>query len=119
MLNSALENQNPYGLKSLEEVQQHFSESLKSDEKTSSCKSEKIQQGSTSIYVFEGQSDCTDDVQSFVGNVANQQGEKSNYKMIKDEDCAKNSRGSTSEPAGSDETVIVVRKRGNKVFIEI
>lgn len=82
--------------------------SMAIEKQTFECGSEKIQRGSTSIYILEGKEECVEAVRSY---------------KLKDEtdnepeECPKSTtKRSTSD---DDETVVVIRKRGNKVFIEI
>lgn len=82
---------------------------------------EKIQRGSTSIYIFEGHhQECIEDVRNKVAKSDDgQDSSEGETKNLESNECAKNFKRSANHDAEEEETVVVVRKRGNKVFIEI
>lgn len=91
-------------------------------EEEQTCKSEKIQRGSTSIYVFEDQQ-CVNGIRNkfikhkdedFDGTqMLNDQPGDSDHHV--QQTCGKNVKRSTIE---DDEVVVVIRKKGGKVFVE-
>lgn len=78
------------------------------------CSKEKIERGSTSIYIFESHQ-CIDGVRN---PTFDRKSIEDGSEIMSNEKCAKNVKRSTKSDEIEDETVIVVRKRGNKVFIE-
>ncbi|CRL07756.1 CLUMA_CG020710, isoform A [Clunio marinus] len=95
------------------------------------CKQEKIERGSTSIYIFDSQQNCADSVRRKFSENNLKELNDGEYEddMMADEaekedknknfDCEKNFKSSIDEKNFADETVIVIRKRGNKVFVEL
>lgn len=88
-----------------------------------SCGSEKIQRGSTSIYIFEGHQECVEGVRN---NIGKKQRDTDSDTMFSDQplpgtdsagtsQCGKGFKRSVED---EEETVVVIRKRGNKVFVE-
>lgn len=82
----------------------------------STCKSDKVHRGSTSIYIFEAVG--KDENQSIDEEMMADEPNEKEYSSS--DDCMKNFKRSTgSHDDLEDETVVIIRKRGNKVFIEI
>lgn len=90
----------------------------------STCHLEKIQQrGSTSIYIMQAHPQCDDEVRNSVHKEGNAPHEEvdNDEKTQGDESydqCSRNFKRSAKEEL-EDETVVVIKKRGNQVFIEI
>lgn len=86
------------------------------------CESEKIQRGSTSIYIFEGQQACVDGVRNMIGKKSDDDSRmygdqpKPGMEAPEMSQCGKGIKRSMQEE--EEETVVVIRKRGNKVFVE-
>lgn len=84
------------------------------------CKQETIHRGKTSIFIFEGpesQNTCAENVR----NEIKKQNDDEDKDFDDDHDagdskCSKTVKRSAKD---EDETIIVVKKRGDKVFIEI
>ena len=92
--------------------------SLKSSQKATQCSQETIHRGKTSIYIFGGeevQQECAEDISS---KFSAQRGDEANEdnEFFEHEKCSNNVKRSAS---AEDETIVVVKKKGNKVFIEI
>lgn len=85
------------------------------------CNKEKIERGSTSIYIFEHKEDCMESVTNTIqaNSPADDDPEVMADKPTECENSARNFKRSTVDEEKEEETVIIVRKRGNKVFIEL
>lgn len=79
------------------------------------CHRDKIQRGSTSIYIFETRQDSDKVNMHDSEKIAVQADDTSNTG-----ECMKNfKRSAINNDGEKDETLVIIRKRGNKVFIEI
>lgn len=91
-------------------------------EEEQTCKSEKIQRGSTSIYVFEDQK-CVNGVRNKLSKTNDDDFDGS--QMLNDQAggsdhhearaCGKSFKRSTND---DEEIVVVIKKKGDKVFVE-
>ena len=83
------------------------------------CNREKIQRGSTSIFIIEANQKCVDGVRN--GIYKKDDNESSEMTSNNDDvnPCSRTFKRSTKDESVEDETVIVIKKRGNKVFIEL
>ena len=89
------------------------------------CQPKTLHQGSTSIYVFEGHQQCINDVRNNIGKCSSLNVDDNDPEMPHDEpkleaesleinQCGKENRSAEND----EETVVIIRKRGNKVFVE-
>lgn len=105
-----------------------------SSKSQSQCNRETIQRGSTSIYIFESQQHCFESVRDGIvkGSDGPHADVENSSEMMGDDpradvvdaqetssDETKKCTKSFKRSANEDEIVVVVRKRGDKVFIEI
>lgn len=114
-------HQQPLQLNDSHHDHQQDSQEDDSEMSQAQCSSEKIQRGSTSIYIFERDQDCVNNVRKQMDGDKSQSMENSYPKEVADENkCGKNFKRSAhvEENDDKEETVVIVRKRGKKVFIE-
>lgn len=93
---------------------------MEDSSKQQKCTRETIQRGQTSIYIFGNEKNyenCVDDVEVDNFPEALDESELEDSNSQKTEKCGQSLKRSTG--SDEEETVIVVKKRGNKVFIEI
>lgn len=87
----------------------------------STCRLDKIQRGSTSIYIFEAvKSDDKGKGYEYDSEMVADEPMKTDDSYNKHNECRKDFKiPAVDEENADDETVVIIRKRGNKVFIEI
>lgn len=101
------------------------------------CSKEKIERGLTSIYIFENRNECVESVRNQIVKSHTDSHEQENDSGMVSGDsnaseklnpCGKNVKRSTGDDSygsvegnesAEEETVIIVKKRGNRVFIEL
>lgn len=94
-------------------------DSPKFSTKSSQCSQETIQRGQTSIYIFDNHHEaCADTVRNEITKHKDDDHEHSDEtpEPFDDKKCSKTVKRSAKD---EEETIVVVKKRGNKVFIEI
>lgn len=92
----------------------------------SQCNRKKVQRGTTSIYILENNVECRESIQNSLQSGADDVGASFDSNMntadeSKESECAdkaQNIKRFVNNDEIEDETVIIVRKRGNKISIE-